>query len=112
MNGRKLLIAATAACLALATGGAFADNETTKSAQPVSDSMITTKVKAELAKDHQTSATAIHVETTNGVVELHGNVASAAEKQKAEADVRSVQGVVGVTNNLKVATATTDRTDR
>ena len=104
MTGRKLLIAAAAACLALATGGAFANDEP-KSAQPMTDSMITTKVKAELAKDRDTKAKDIHVDTKNGVVMLHGAVASMAEKDKAEQDVRSIKGVVDVTNNLKVASA-------
>ena len=102
MTGRKLLIAATAACLALATGGAFANDEG-KSAQPVSDSVITTKVKAELAKDRDTKAKDIHVETKNGVVKLNGAVTSMAEKDKAEQDVRGVKGVVDVKNNLRVA---------
>ena len=106
MNGRKLLIAATAASLALATGGAFAGDQTaTKSGQPVTDSMITTKVKAELAKDHDTKAKDIHVETKNGVVHLNGAVTSMAEKDKAEQDARTIKGVVDVTNNLKVASA-------
>ena len=104
MTGRKLLIAATATCLALATGGAFAGDEA-KSAQPMTDSMITTKVKAELAKDHDTKAKDIHVDTKNGVVMLHGNVTSVAEKDKAESDARAIKGVVDVTNNLKVASA-------
>lgn len=104
MTGRKLLIAATAACLALATGGAFA-NEEAKSAQPVSDTMITTKVKAELAKDRDTSASDIHVETRNGVVHLNGAVTSMAEKDKAERDARSIDGVVDVNNKLRVASA-------
>jgi len=102
MTGRKLLIATTAACLALATGGAFANDEA-KSAQPVSDTVITTKVKAELAKDRDTKAKDIHVETKNGVVHLNGAVTSMAEKDKAEQDVRTVKGVVDVSNNLKVA---------
>ena len=105
MTGRKLLIAATAACLALATGGVYAGDSTTKSAQPVSDTMITTKVKAELAKDRDTKAKDIHVETKNGVVHLNGAVASMAEKDKAEQDARSIDGVVDVSNKLKVASA-------
>jgi hyperosmotically inducible periplasmic protein len=105
MTGRKLFIAATAACLAMATGGAFAGDGTTKSAQPVTDTMITTKVKAELAKDRDTKAKDIHVETKNGVVHLNGAVASMAEKDKAEQDVRSIEGVVDVSNKLKVASA-------
>ena len=101
MTGRKLLIAATATCLAMATGGAFADEA--KSAQPMTDTMITTKVKAELAKDRDTKAKDIHVETKNGVVHLNGAVGSMAEKDKAEQDVRGIKGVVDVSNNLKVA---------
>ena len=104
MTGRKLLIAATAACLALATGSAFAQDET-KSAQPVSDTVITTKAKAELAKDRDTKAKDIHVETKNGVVHLNGAVTSMAEKDKAEQDARGIKGVVDVNNNLKVASA-------
>jgi osmotically-inducible protein OsmY len=106
MTGRKLLIAATAACLALATGGAFAADEG-KSAQPMTDSMITTKVKAELAKDRDTKAKDIHVDTKNGVVMLHGNFTSMAEKDKADADESAIKGVLEVTNNLKVASAAT-----
>lgn len=104
MTGRKLLIAATASCLALATGGAFANDEG-KSAQPITDSMITTKVKAELAKDRDTAAKDIHVETQNGVVHLNGAVTSMAEKDKAEQDARSIEGVKDVNNKLKVASA-------
>jgi hyperosmotically inducible protein len=104
MTGRKLFISATAVCWALATSAAFA-GDTTKSDQPVSDTVITTKVKAELAKDKSTSATAINVETKNGIVHLNGDVNSMAEKEKAEADARMVKGVVSVSNNLKVASA-------
>ena len=103
MTGRKLLIAATAACLALATGGAFANEES--SAQPLTDTAITTKVKAELAKDRDTKAKDIHVETKNGVVHLNGAVTSMAEKDKAEQDARGIKGVLDVSNNLKVAAA-------
>lgn len=72
------------------------------SEQPVSDTVITTKVKAELAKDSQTSATAIHVETKNGVVYLTGNVASDVEREKASKNAQMVKGVSTVKNELKV----------
>jgi hyperosmotically inducible periplasmic protein len=101
MTGRKLLIATCVACLGLATGGAYAGN--TDSDQPVTDTVITTKVKAELAKDKATKATDIDVETKNGIVNLNGAVGSLAEKEKAEANARAVKGVVAVTNNLRVA---------
>jgi hyperosmotically inducible protein len=101
MTGKKLLIATSVACLSLAASTAFAGD--TKSDQPVTDTVITTKVKAELAKDKATKATAINVETKDGIVNLNGAVGSLAEKEKAEADARAVKGVVSVTNNLRVA---------
>jgi len=69
----------------------------------VDDSWITTKVKTDLAKDKATPAGKIHVNTKAGVVVLTGTVASAAEKEKAEKDARSVKGVVDVENQLTVA---------
>ena len=102
MTGRKLLIAAALASL-VASGGAFAGGDKVKSEQPISDTVITTKVKAELIKDKSTKAHEINVETKNGVVSLNGAVASDAERAKAELDARTVKGVVDVTNNLRVA---------
>lgn len=86
--------------LALGMGSALADSM--DSHQPVKDTYITTKVKAELAKDKGTSATHIHVTTKDGVVMLDGTVASTAEKELAEKDAKRVKGVVGVHNGLTV----------
>ena len=66
------------------------------------DAMITTKVKAALAKDPGASALAISVETTKGVVQLTGSVDSAEEKMNAESIARGVEGVRGVENKLTV----------
>src|SRR3984957_7093043 len=90
----------TAASMALVAGGALADE--VKSDQPVKDSYITTKVKAELAKDKGTNARDIHVTTKDGVVMLDGSVASSAEKELAEQDAKKIKGVVGVHNGLTV----------
>lgn len=93
----KVIQAICAAMLAgaLAAGPVYAKGE-------VSDTWITTKVKAELTKDSDTKAHQIKVNTKSGVVVLSGNVASTAEKDKAEQDARSIKGVVNVQNNLKV----------
>lgn len=96
-------VLAAAASLALAAGVAMADETAnTKSDQPVKDSYITTKVKAELAKDKGTSARDIHVTTKDGIVMLNGTVASTAEKELAEKDAKKVKGVMDVHNDLKV----------
>ncbi len=96
MNMKKLAAAALTASLMI--GSAHAADTATK----VDDSWITTKVKGELAKDSDTKAHKIHVKTVSGVVTLDGQVASAAEKTKAEQDARSIKGVVDVNNSLTV----------
>jgi hyperosmotically inducible protein len=101
MTGRKLLLAATATLLGCSA--AYAGDSTTKSDQPISDSVITTKVKTELAKDESTKASDINVDTKNGIVTLKGAVATEAERAKAELNARTVKGVVEVENNLRVA---------
>jgi hyperosmotically inducible periplasmic protein len=96
--------ATTAALLSMlmaGTGISVAGNNG-GSNQPVGDSYITTKVKAELAKDSATKAKDIKVTTMNGVVVLSGTVRSEAEKQKAEQDTRSINGVTEVRNELSV----------
>jgi hyperosmotically inducible periplasmic protein len=89
----------TAAAMTMAATGVQAD---AKSDQPVKDSFITTKVKAELAKDKGTAARDIHVTTKDGVVMLDGTVASQAEKELAEQDAKRIKGVVAVHNGLTV----------
>lgn len=70
--------------------------------QPMKDSYITTKVKAELAADTNTPSRHISVTTSHGVVALSGTVDSDTAKQKAEQDAREVKGVVDVVNKLEV----------
>jgi|SwirhisoilCB1_FD_contig_121_140588_length_440_multi_4_in_0_out_0_1 hyperosmotically inducible periplasmic protein len=108
MNRKRASVLITAASCMLAAGAVFADATGTKSDQPVTDSYITTKVKAELAKDHDTKATKIHVKTKDGVVALTGVVNSSAEKTKAEEDARTVKGVVDVKNGLQIKEASAD----
>ncbi len=68
------------------------------------DAVITTKVKAEFAKDKMVSATKISVDTdSNGMVQLSGNAKSQAEADKAVALAKSVKGVTSVKNEIVVA---------
>jgi hyperosmotically inducible protein len=94
---RKYLVALAAVSLTSAV--AWADNG---SHHPVKDSYITTKVKAELAADHDTKARDIHVATVNGIVTLRGVASSAAEKDRAEQDAMRIKGVRAVHNEIKV----------
>ncbi len=68
----------------------------------VADTIITTKIKADLVKDDDLKAMDVHVETVNGVVMLSGFVPSQAQVQKAADLARSVEGVTDVKNGLKV----------
>ncbi len=95
---RKYVVALAA--LTLTSAVAWAD--THGSHQPVKDSYITTKVKAELAADHATKARDIHVATVDGIVTLSGVARSAAEKDRAEQDAMRVKGVQSVHNEIKV----------
>ena len=72
--------------------------------EAISDSMITAKVKAELAKDKEVLARNIKVDTDNhGVVQLSGTARNQAEADKAVQIAKSVKGVVTVQNNIQVS---------
>ena len=75
---------------------AFADDtdmSAKSSNQPVTDTWITTKVKAELATTEGIKSGDIDVTTKNGLVTLSGVVNSKAQVQKAVALAKSVKGV-------------------
>jgi osmotically-inducible protein OsmY len=96
-------IAVLGAALALggALGGCAGTGE--KMGTAVDDSAITTKVKSEFATDKDVHAMDVHVKTTNGNVQLTGQVKSYEEKRKAEEVARRVSGVRSVENDLTVA---------
>jgi osmotically-inducible protein OsmY len=73
-----------------------------------SDAWITTKAKMALLTTEGVSATAVNVDTVNGLVTLHGKVSSEAEKQKAEQVARGIDGVTNVRNLLQVVSAKRD----
>ena len=94
----KSLLLVSALSLPLASFAAEGDSVGTK----VSDSVITTKVKAVLAKDDKVDALDIKVNTdSDGMVELSGN-ASKAEAEKAVKLTKSVKGVTGVKDNITI----------
>ena len=78
------------------------DRAATRTGKVVADSVITTKVKADLFKQPELSAMAIHVETEKGVVMLSGFVDSKAHADKAVTLAKSVEGVTQVKSAIKV----------
>ena len=100
----KLATTLMISALLAPVAGYAAEKSTTQSAkEAVTDSVITTKIKAEYAKDKQVSAMRIKVDTDDkGVVTLSGNAKSNAEADQAVKIARDTKGVTSVRNNLVV----------
>ena len=84
-----------------------AKNATEKTKEVVQDATITTKIKADFAKDKQVSAMNIKVDTDNGVVKLSGTAKSKDEADKAVAIAQATKGVVSVQNQIQIASTNT-----
>lgn len=67
-----------------------------ESEQPMGDTWITTKVKAQLLANQDVSGLDISVETVNGVVNLSGDVETQAEADRAVAVAQDIEGVTRV----------------
>jgi hyperosmotically inducible protein len=72
---------------------AFAAGNGNDSSQPVNDTWITTKVKAELATTDGVKSNDVDVKTINGVVTLTGVLPTDFAVKKAVAAAESIQGV-------------------
>lgn len=98
---RSLLTAALSTALLFSAAHALADNPPNEpeenaqndSSQPVTDTWITTKVKADLLATENVSGLDIKVETVDGVVTLTGAVASQSQKDKAVEVASKIKGV-------------------
>ncbi|MBU8977631.1 BON domain-containing protein [Lysobacter sp. FW306-1B-D06B] len=82
--------------IVLAQDRAQAEAEEEGSAQPVNDTWITTKVKADLMATSDVPGTEIDVDTVNGTVKLSGTVDSKAKHDKAIAVAKGIKGVKSV----------------
>ena len=66
------------------------------------DAWVTIKTKIALMTTEGVSTKDLNVDTVNGVVTLHGKVATEAEKAKAENVARGIEGAKQVKNLLQV----------
>jgi osmotically-inducible protein OsmY len=89
-----MLIVSLTACASTSNQGSTGDY--------IDDSVITTKVKYQLAADDFLKSFQIGVETYKGVVQLSGFVDSSRASDMAAELARSVNGVKKVKNNLIV----------
>jgi len=91
--------------LMLPVAGYAADTRSVKESvkENVGDAVITTKIRAEFAKDKQVSVRNIKVHTDDkGVVTLSGNAKSQAEADKAVKIARDTKGVNSVRNDIQI----------
>jgi osmotically-inducible protein OsmY len=70
----------------------------------LNDGWLWVKTRFDLAAADDLRDSTINVDVDNAVVTLTGTVASAAQKARAEAVAKSVEGVKSVKNQLKVGT--------
>lgn len=73
------------------------------------DTWLWIKTRFDLAAADDLRDSTIDVDVDNDVVTLSGTVASAAQKTRAEAVAKAVEGVKSVRNQLKVQAANTNR---
>lgn len=70
--------------------------------EAAAEGTLTAKIKSKMALDDIVKASAIDVDTRDGVVTLTGTVTSEAERQRALQLARETEGVRSVADRLKV----------
>jgi osmotically-inducible protein OsmY len=103
MKKRNVVIACLVLVALIVTLMACAGSRTQESAgEYMDDSVITTKIKAQLVGDDFLKSFQISVETFKGVVQLSGFVNSQKAADRATQLAASVRGVKSVKNHLIV----------
>jgi hyperosmotically inducible protein len=103
MNNKLTASILVAGLFLLPVTGYTADAEKSTATEYVKDSVITTKVKAELAAEKMSSLVKINVDTDkHGAVMLSGTAASQSAVDKAISITKGVKGVTSVKNEIKV----------
>jgi hyperosmotically inducible protein len=98
------MVVAVALTLPMISHATDADaTKTAKTKEYVKDSVITTKVKTELAAEKLSSLVKIQVDTDKaGAVTLSGTAVNQTAKDKAVSIAQAVKGVTSVDNQIKV----------
>jgi len=98
----KTLSAALLAVALVSVVGCASTSQQEGTGEYVDDAVITTRVKAAIFNEPTLKSTEINVETFKGVVQLSGFVNSQADISKAVSLARSVKGVTGVKNDMRL----------
>lgn len=96
LTGKYAGLVVLTAFLAMPITQAVANEKVDAAQEVITDSWITSKVKAVFLADTNISGLDIKVETVDGVVALSGEVATAAERDLAIHKAEGIKGVIGV----------------
>ena len=96
----SVLLLAAAAFTTMVGCAATGKQEST--GQYVDDTVITTRVKAEILKDASLKSAEINVETFKGAVQLSGFVNSEADINRAVLVTQGVPGVKSIKNDMRM----------
>lgn len=110
MNVQKLCRIGVFAMVTAIAGAAAAQDRSATAA--VKDAWITTQIEAKYFGDANIKGRNIDVDTANGVVTLTGEVTTVAERQRAVARAKEVDGVTRVVDRLKLVPAARSAADR
>ena len=102
----KLLLLAIPSLVIAVAPIAVSCRTTESPSTQMSDSAITTKIKAKMIADSEVAAHNVGVKTEEGVVYLTGRVQTRAERDRAEEIARSTEGVRSVVDHVEVGDAT------
>ena len=102
MNITKRITAILFSIMLVAVAGCASTPKSESTGEYVDDTVITTRVKAEILNEPTLKSREINVETFKGVVQMSGFVSSQADINKAIAVARSVKGVKSVKNDMRI----------
>ena len=102
MTQFKRLSAFVLALVLASALGCAGDRTHESTGEYVTDTWITTKVKATLVDDPLVKATEVNVETFKGVVQLSGFVSSRDAMTQAVRLTSGIKGVTSVKNDMRI----------
>ena len=102
MNQLKRLSALLFAIVFASALGCAGSATQESTGEVITDSWITTKVKAALIDDPLVKAREVNVETFKGVVQLSGFVSSSSAMYQAIRVANGIKGVTSVKNDMRI----------
>ena len=102
MKNLKRISTAVLALAMVSIMGCVATPAEVRAGDYLSDSWITTKVKAALVNDPVVKATEVNVETFKGEVQLSGFVSSQNATARAVTVAQGIEGVKSVKNDMRI----------